>query len=195
MKAWHGVLIFVIGNLTGGTVTYLYLKDKRDADMNAELAEIREKYYNKMERIESENKAKEIIKEEGYIKYNTSEKEQAVLVDKIKEVTKKSNDHPRDDYPNEPIIITEEDFSETELYFEKEEVEYYLDDGALVNASDELLIVDDTIGFDNLDAFLKDEDCEMTYIRNAELGTDYEVRKVSGKYSDMIGIGGADEED
>lgn len=200
MGVLKGVVIFSAGFISGGVLTYSYVRSKVDEEINAELAELRESYYDKMAIIKDNKKAKEIINEQGYTKYYTSEGENEILTNRIKEVTKNNDDNPREDYPSEPIIITENDFAETELYFEKEQVEYYLDDGALVNAGEsevgkELLNIDDTIGFDNLDEFLKQENVGVIYIRNAALGVDYEVTKISGRYSDIVGIGGDDDED
>lgn len=200
MNLLKGIVIFTAGFVTGGVVSYSYFKTKATNDLNNELAAIREDYYNKMDHIKAEETAKEIIKEEGYTKYNSTEPNKEVITNMIEDVTINTEDRPTEDYPAEPIMISEADFAETELYFEKRQVEYYLDDGALVDEDEivegkTILNIDDTIGFDNLDEFLKKDDIGIMYVRNAHLGTDFEVTKISGKYSDIIGIGGDDDED
>ena len=202
MNFLKGAVIFIVGSMTGATCTFIFLKEKYEKALEDELNDLRGKYLEEKEKSIEKEEVDDIIRDEGYISYESmSEKEVRTHVNKIAEnVIKKDN--PPEDYADEPFEITESDFSERELYFDKIEVDYYLDDGALVSDyyivdSDEnstLLNVDDTIGYENLDKFIN-SDREMMFIRNPSLATDYQVTKVSGKYSDILGLGGDDEED
>ena len=104
-----------------------------------------------------------------------------------------STERPPEDYPEEPVIITEEDYSERELYFDKLEMDYYLGDGALVDENDELVEVEDVLGYDILEGFINDETEDTIYIRNAARSADYMIRKVAGNFGEIVGVGGDDD--
>ena len=201
MNFLKGAFIFLAGVCVGAGGMYLY--DKRDfeervAIEKADLEEAKEHYYNKVQKYKDLTAVDQISKEEGYISYDSSSKKKEVLVDRIKDIQEKAleNEHPNEDYPEEPIMIDEVEYSEHEVgYFEKMLLDYYLDDGALVNENDELMVIEDVIGFDNLDAFLKDDSSDTMYIRNGRLSTDYAVTKVSGSYSEIVGLGGDEDDD
>lgn len=194
MKFLKGAAIFLLGCGSGAAVSYIYFNKKYE-EKKLELEEIKEHYNNK---IYSEIESKEseaIIKQEGYISYDNLTAVDVRTV--IKEVSEEAmiKDRPRDDYPQEPIVINESDYSETELAFEKADLDYYLDDGALVDEADTLIEIEDAIGYYILEDFINNENEHVIYVRNAALGTDYQIKKVSGSYSETIGIGGDNEDE
>ena len=193
MSIVKGVVIFAGGAVCGGMASYVYFKKQYD-EKKSEIDELKAHYTRKLEDEADKKVVDEIIKEQGYISYNTLTDHE--LKKHIVEVEEKAikEDKPMDDYPDEPIIIDETDFSETELYFDKIDLDYYLDDGALVDEGDELVIVEDTIGYNILEKFIADDNNDILYVRNPKNNADYQVHKYSGKFSDIIGIGG-DEED
>lgn len=194
MKFLKGAAIFLAGAGVGASISYVYFQ-KMFNEKKAELEEIKEHYNAKIENEINKKISEDIVREEGYISYSTLGKED--LADMVKRIEDKALETaaPTEDYPSEPIIITEADFSERELYFEKLDLDYYMVDGALVDEADELTEIEDTIGYDNLEAFLNDNNEDVMYVRNAEKSTDYQVRKMSGSYSETIGLGGdADDE-
>lgn len=194
MKFLKGAAIFLLGCGSGAAASYIYFNKKYE-EKKLELEEIKEHYNNKIYGEIETKEAETIIKKEGYISYDNLTDVDVKTV--IKEVSEEAmiEDRPRDDYPLEPIIINESDYSETELSFEKADLDYYLDDGALVDEADTLIEIEDVIGYDILEDFINDDSEEVIYVRNASLGTDYQIKKISGSYSDSIGIGGDDEDE
>lgn len=200
MKFLKGAIIFACGSGIGFGVGVVLTRNKYEDKFNSEMSEMRQHYQEKLNGLEekidiAESKlgAAEIIKNEKYVSYDRMNETE--VRDRVKTIIEKAvnGDRPPEDYPDEPFVITEEDFSERELYFEKIECDYYLGDGALVDEADELLNIDDTIGYDNLESFINSDE-SVIYIRNAHLSTDYLVTKMGGNYSEIIGVGGDDEE-
>ena len=206
MKFLKGAAIFLLGCGSGAAASYIYFNKKYE-EKKLELEEIKEHYNNKIY-------GEAIIKQEGYVSYDDFTKIAADLSTQegyisydnltadgvktvIKEVSEEAmiEDRPRDDYPQEPIVIDESDYSETELSFEKADLDYYLDDGALVDEADTLIEIEDVIGYYILEDFINNDNEHVIYVRNAALGTDYQIKKISGSYSDSIGIGGDDEDE
>lgn len=193
MNLLKGAAIFILGVSVGATGSYIVCKKKFD-ERKEELDELKEHYNNKLQHNMDVKIAEDIIKEEKYISYdNLNEKEiKNVIRDRVDEAIK--NDRPSEDSPEEPILITEEDYSERELYFDKLEVDYYLGDGALVDENDSLIEVNDSIGYDNLEEFINNEAEDIMYIRNAAQSSDYMIRKVSGNFNEVVGVGGDDDD-
>lgn len=200
MKFLKGAIIFACGAGIGFASGVFFTKNKYEDKFNSELSDMRQHYQEKLNGLEekidiaeSKRAAEEIITQEKYVSYDRMNETE--VRDRVRTIMEKAvnGDKPPEDYPDEPFVITEEDFSERELYFEKIECDYYLGDEALVDEADELLNIDDTIGYDNLEKFINSDESIM-YIRNAHLSTDYLVTKMGGSYSEIIGVGGDDEE-
>lgn len=186
MSILKGAVIFLAGVGVGGATSYLYFKKKYD-DREEELRELKE-HYNKKILDDVEIKTVEkIIQKEGYVSYEkmTPEKTEEVVV----------IDEPKKDYPKEAFVIDEIEYSEKELYFDKVELDYFIEDEALLDEADELMDVNTSIGYDILDDFIKDESEDVIYVRNPVLNTDYMVNKRFGKYSDIVGLGGDDNDE
>ena len=103
-----------------------------------------------------------------------------------------TKDHPREEDIIKPYFIDIDDFDEPTLGYAKKELQYYMDDGTLVdegeNTDDEGAVVSivDTVGTANLESFENSlESC--CYIRNEQLKEDYEISKVFGSYSMLLG--------
>lgn len=189
MKFLKGAMVFILGAGVGSGVTYVILKDKFDRKLNEELSELREHYKNKEKKAKDVETTEGIINVEGYIsKEEVLERVRAISENAL------SDSRPKEDYPDEPFEITEEDFSERELSFEKVEADYYMDDSALVDDTEEMINIEDCVGYKNIQRFREDNNKDIMYIRNPNLGTDYLVTKLSGSYSEIIGVGGDDDD-
>ena len=102
------------------------------------------------------------------------------------------SEHPKeDDDHKKPYFIDIDDFDEPTLGYAKKELLYYMDDGTLVDESEnideegQVLSIVDTVGAANLESFENSlESC--CYIRNEGLKEDYEISKVFGSYSALI---------
>lgn len=193
MNILKGAAIFVAGAAAGATGSYIYFKKLYD-EKKEELNELKEHYAEKLNKEADLKVTENIIEKEGYVSYDRKINEEGVedLSRRIELVQKKAveNDRPSEDYPEEPIVITEDEYSGTELYFDKIEVDYYLGDGALVDENEELIEVEDVLGYDILEDFINNESEDTIYVRNANRSADYMVRKVSGSFSEIVGVGG-----
>lgn len=192
MNFLKGAVIFAVGVGVGASTSYVYFKKQYD-EKKAELIELREHYNNKMQHEVDIKTAEEIIEKEKYVSYNKMNEE---VREVIKEVTAEAlaTESPSEDYPEQPIQISEEDYTERELYFDKLEMDYYIGDGALVDENEELVEVEDVLGYDILEEFINDESEDVIYIRNAAKSSDYMVRKISGSFSEIVGVGGGDDD-
>ena len=186
MSILKGAVIFLTGVGVGGAASYLYFKKKYD-DREEELRELKDHYNKKLLGDVEIKTAEKIIQKEGYVSYEkmTPEKTEEVVV----------IDEPKKDYPKEAFVIDEIEYSEKELYFDKVELDYFVEDEALLDEADELMDVNTSIGYDILDDFIKDESEDVIYVRNPVLNTDYMVNKRFGKYSDIVGLGGDDNDE
>lgn len=103
----------------------------------------------------------------------------------MKELAEK--EHPIAMSHEEPYQITEEEYAETELSFDKLCIHYYTEDEALVYAdSSDAVDAGSTIGVDNLD-IVKYADDGYLYFRNYTYGADYEVIRIKGSYYIDVG--------
>lgn len=194
MKFLKGALIFLLGSGVGASASYLYFK-KLYNEKREELVELQEHYTKKLDKEIDKDTVDTIIKKEKYVSYDKLDEEEIKTVIKEREIEAIALEAPSEDYPEEPIIITESDYQERELYFDKLEVDYYVEDESLVDENDELINIADSIGYDNLEGFIADEKEDVMYIRNSANSSDYMVRKVFGKFSDVVGVGGDDEDE
>lgn len=194
MSILKGAVIFLTGVGVGGTASYLYFKKKYD-DREEELIELKEHYNKKLFDESDIEKMEDIIEENHYVSYEKMSPE--VVKDVVKEPKEEAvmSDHPKKGSPKEPFVIDEIEYSEKELYFDKVELDYFVEDEALLDEADELLDINTSIGFDILEDFIKDESEDVIYVRNPVLNTDYMVNKRFGKYSDIVGLGGDDNDE
>lgn len=191
MKILKGAVIFLLGAGCGASASYVYFK-KLYHEKKGELEEMIAHYSAKAEHDADVVENTRIVKRENYVSYDNIDKKELGELIRDRSESALYEDRPVEGYPEEPVEITDEDYSERELYFDKIEADYYIEDGCLVDENDELIQVEDTIGFDNLTKFLDDESEDVMYIRNAPLATDYMVKKAFGKFNDNIGAGGDD---
>ena len=103
-----------------------------------------------------------------------------------------TSDHPREEDTIKPYFIDIDDFDEPTLGYAKKELQYYMDDGTLVDESENtdedgaVVSIVDTVGTANLESFENSlESC--CYIRNERLKEDYEISKVFSSYSELLG--------
>ena len=103
-----------------------------------------------------------------------------------------TKDHPREEDTIKPYFIDIDDFDEPTLGYAKKELQYYMDDGTLVDESEnmdeegQIVSIIDTVGVANLESFENSlESC--CYIRNEQLKEDYEISKVFGSFRDLLG--------
>ena len=88
----------------------------------------------------------------------------------------------------EPYVISDVDFSEGRPDHDKVSLYYYAHDDVLCNEDEEIIDdIDGTVGNEWLDAF---ENSVSVWVRNENLGTDYEICAINGSYAQLVhGIG------
>lgn len=100
------------------------------------------------------------------------------------------SEHPEDDEPDEPYILTEEEF-ETDNgnhYILK----YYIEDDTLTDENDTLIHEVDLFVGDCLNAFGDDQD--VIFVKNPRSNSSYEISKIEGSYEEIVlGIQPTDE--
>ena len=96
------------------------------------------------------------------------------------EQAKAEAEHPEDDRSTDIFEISEEDYSETELGFEKKTMHYYTDDDMLVNADDGDW-TNQEFDAECIDKIRNSENTEL-YFRDDANGIDYEVLRINGAY-------------
>ena len=90
--------------------------------------------------------------------------------------------HPEEeDYPEEPFEINEEEFSETELGFDKVVLHYYVADDILAEADSGNTDLGQTIGDEGLNT-VRMGNCIEYFFRNPNYAVDYNVIRVPGSY-------------
>ena len=101
-------------------------------------------------------------------------------------------DHPREEDTVKPYFIDIDDFDEPTIGYAKKELQYYMEDGTLVDEGEnmdeegQIMSIIDTVGAANLESFENSlESC--CYIRNEQLKEDYEISKIFGSYRELLG--------
>lgn len=87
--------------------------------------------------------------------------------------------------PNEPYVISPDDYGENDNYTQISLV-YYAGDGVLADDEDEVVEdIEDTVGEDFAEHFGEYED-DSVFIRNDRLRCDYEILRDNRSFSDVV---------
>lgn len=92
------------------------------------------------------------------------------------------------DYRAGPYPISEVQYSEERLTYDKVTCNYFEPDGVLLNEEEESyepMDITRDVGWSNLEEFKKDEELEELYIRNDNQSTDYFIRRVRHHVEDV----------
>lgn len=84
-----------------------------------------------------------------------------------------------------PYPIKAEEFFEEED-FDKCNLTYYEADGVLADENEEPLDIDATIGREIIEIMKSDRDDNTFYVRNEKTGTDFEICREEGSYSELV---------
>lgn len=195
------ILIFSIGMIVGGAVTYKYAMKKADDLVREELESIRE-YKNRHQNInvnvyggdgggEKEkdlDECQDIIRANGYSGADSDEKH-------IFGFDRAEREHPEDDKPEDEniYVISYEDFSDTHKEYEKVSLTYYEEDDTLIDERDELVPCPAGLVGDALERFGDMSDDEnVVYVRNDNFALDFEITKVENGYFERVDADGKD---
>lgn len=177
------ILIFTAGVGVGAGVTYLILNDKYDQMYKAAWAETHAEAEKKIQDMEASVREREAVAADIVIKNlpyaadaitpteNPFPAEEADGVDLSPQETRL--------YPKEAengiYLIAENEYSETNLHYDKEELYYFAQDRVIADAEEEMLDASiwDLIGPDAIPELEASRD--YVYVRNEKMNTDYEI--------------------
>lgn len=187
-------LLAVVGGIGIGAVgTYFAvnktLKDKYEKERDEEVSELKDLYLSK-------------CRKQDEIKKLTDEKEKMMGVinangySKVEVEAPVVEEEPEDDegpdmdgeapveYPDEPYVITPNQFVHEKRYYDKITLLYYEGDGTLISETDDYVEdINSAIGEESLNRFGEWEQ-DAVYVRNDKLSIDYEVILQHSAYGD-----------
>ena len=187
-------IAFLLGAGCGVLGTWKYFQTKYDKIANEEIESVKEALSHRSGHIiedtsieNPEKFAKKIVEEskDNQIKvYSTLDNlysvQQKNTIHEYVEQLAAEAEHPEDDRSEDCYEISETDFSETALGYDKLTLHYYIDDDMLVNADNGDWTSQD-IGPEGLERIRHSDEVEL-YFRNDPTATDYEIIRIKGTY-------------
>ncbi len=204
---------FVLGVGAGAVMTYELLKKKVDQIAEEECESLRATFANSVS-LQQQRKAKEAedqdnekepdpddpVEYEAHVrKYGSNMKKEdlSAMANKVrKDYTHVENgeaaeiQYAKDESPehDHPYVISQAEFDHGKPNHDKLSITYYEDDNTLADEQEEIIDDPDTVvGTDALLSFGKESDDEdIVYIRNDQLGIDYEISRIHGSYEENV---------
>lgn len=193
-KIFGKIAMFVFGAAVGSVVTWKLVEEKYKQISDEEIESVKEAYdraYGKLDndRMDMEQDEDDVDSEEnakseydriiGHCGYGA----ESSASDKNQNGTKKDDEEEDDEDVSEPYTISYDDFDDNGY---QTETLYYYDDGVLENSITGAVIedIDGTIGSKSIEE-LKDSGEDYIYVRNDNLGIDYEILRDRRKYSEV----------
>lgn len=184
--------IFIGGAITGSLVSWYFTKKKYETFAENEIAKMREGYRQKNKELAERARIKPDISEVTKDRFtihqedvDLAEKEEN-LIEKYAEESEPTGEENIS--PNDDIIefIDDGDFASMNGY-EKVNLVLYEDDVLANEMSDDIVLVEDTVGQQAIDDF-KHYNPEAFYVRNNQLMTEYEITRDHRTYEEVTGI-------
>ena len=185
-------LIFIGGAVTGSLVSWYFTKKKYETLAENEIAKMREGYRQKNKELAERARIKpdisEVVKDQITIRQedvDLAEKEENLIAKYAEESepTGEENISPNDDVIE---FIDDSEFASMNGY-EKINLVLYEDDVLANEMSDDIVLVEDTVGQQAIDDF-KHYNPEAFYVRNNQLMTEYEITRDHRTYEEVTGI-------
>lgn len=185
-------LIFIGGAVTGSLVSWYFTKKKYETLAENEIAKMREGYRKKNKELAERARIKpnisEVVKDRVTISQedaDLAEKEENLIAKYAEESepTGEENISPNDDIIE---FIDDGEFASMNGY-EKVNLVLYEDDVLANEISDDIVLVEDTVGQQAIDDF-KHYNPEAFYVRNNQLMTEYEITRDHRTYEEVTGI-------
>ena len=173
-----GFAMFLAGATVGAAATWLCLRRYYEQITQEEIDSVKAAFAERKPVIANIAKLKPDLgnyaaklQEEGYTNYTEHSKKN----------TEEKKDEPM---PNEPYVISPDDYGENDNYTQISLV-YYAGDGVLADDEDEVVEdIEDTVGEDFAEHFGEYED-DSVFIRNDRLRCDYEILRDNRSFSDV----------
>lgn len=184
--------IFIGGAVTGSLVSWYFTKKKYETLAEDEIAKMREWYRQKNKELAERARIKpnisEVVNDRLTIHkddVDLSEKEENLIAKYAEESepTGEENISPNDDVIE---FIDDSEFASMNGY-EKVNLVLYEDDVLANEMSDDIVLVEDTVGQQAIDDF-KHYNPEAFYVRNNQLMTEYEITRDHRTYEEVTGI-------
>ena len=189
---YNKALIFIGGAVTGSLVSWYFTKKKYETLAENEIAKMREGYRQKNKELAERARVKpnisEVVNDRLTIRQedvDLSEKEENLIAKYAEESepTGEENISPNDDVIE---FIDDSEFASMNGY-EKVNLVLYEDDVLANEMSDDIVLVEDTVGQQAIDDF-KHYNPEAFYVRNNQLMTEYEITRDHRTYEEVTGI-------
>lgn len=186
------VLIFIGGAVTGSLVSWYFTKKNYETWAENEIAKMREGYRKKNKELAERARVKpdisEVVKDHLTIRSEDMDvvEKESELVAKYAEESEPTGEENIS--PNDDIIefIDDGEFASMNGY-EKVNLVLYGDDVLANEMSDDIVLVEDTVGQQAIDDF-KHYNPEAFYVRNNQLMTEYEITRDHRTYEEVTGI-------
>jgi len=174
---------FCVGAALGGVMTYIFMKDKVQKKADEQIESVKDAFSDHCKDCYYRLNYTDLDEHETV--YEEMKESMTHIVEKydgLDEVQKKESDSMNDSSGG-PYRITEDDFGQF-LDYATKYYEYYEGDNIVLDDNGDVLTdVEDTIGYDCLYNFPKDKD--VIWVRNDDLGADYEIVKYEDAYKDV----------
>ena len=189
---YNKALIFIGGAVTGSLISWYFTKKKYETLAENEIAKMREGYRQKNKELAERARIKPdisaVVKDQITIRQDDvdlSEKEENLIAKYAEESepTGEENISPNDDVIE---FIDDSEFASMNGY-EKVNLVLYEDDVLANEMSDDIVLVEDTVGQQAIDDF-KHYNPEAFYVRNNQLMTEYEITRDHRTYEEVTGI-------
>ena len=189
---YNKALIFIGGAVTGSLISWYFTKKKYETLAENEIAKMREWYRQKNKELANRARIKpdisEVTKDRITIHQedvDLTEKEENLIAKYAEESepTGEENISPNDDVIE---FIDDSEFASMNGY-EKVNLVLYEDDVLANEMSDDIVLVEDTVGQQAIDDF-KHYNPEAFYVRNNQLMTEYEITRDHRTYEEVTGI-------
>jgi len=178
----------VIGGGAGFFVTKKMLEQRFEADLNLQIAEVKDYYkllrkegeYAQLikpeEKLVEQPKYEEIISE--YSGEDEVENEEAIVVEPYEEERN----------ADEPYVISIDEYMNDREDYDKNTVSYFEIDDVLCDDREQVIPdIEATVGTDALTKFgVKSNDNKVVYVRNERLAADFEILLDTRSYSETV---------
>ena len=183
-------LIFAVGAIIGSTVTWKLIKTKYEQIAQEEIDSVKETFSRLHEEsTDKDERAKMAERAKGFIDNKNEKPDIKGFAAKLKECEYVKYSDSKEDKErknitvNKPYVISPEEFGEADYNIVS--LNYYAD-GVLANDFDEVVEdVENTVGEDFEEHF-GDYEEDSVFVRNDELGLDYEILRDMRNFSDVV---------
>lgn len=184
------ILAFILGAGVGSLLTYQFLNDRHEQELEDQFNALVEEFELEEERTTSPFPSATkrdlfVVKETEDVEKEENEK----IIKSYNKIYKPSIDEVvQSNIVQGPYVIDVNTFNDISFTREKISLSYYQDDDVLLDDNEELIPnVFDIVGHEALTSFGKySPDPDIVYVRNERLGIDYEIARLYKSYQETV---------